>query len=257
MQVILDIVQSVVDIIFYFIPYERAHDLEKNELKIVCHRGWHDNQQIMENTMESFARAKEHKMWGVEFDIRWTNDDVPVVCHDATTARVFEKDIQIAHISFQNLRSEVPEIPTLSEVVEEYGKKLHLFIELKEVNFSRADIYKRKLQESLKNLEAGKDFHFLALSMTPILKLDAFDLKHYLLVANTNYQSLSEQTIAHGVGGITGHYLLFTNDYIQRHKEQNQLVGTGFIRTPNVLSRELKRDVDFIFTNHPWNLKDY
>ena len=164
------------------------------------------------------------------------------------------KKFEISDTLFKDLRKEIPGIPTFDEVVDHFGKKLHLFIELKEADYSKSDIYNKNLLQSLGKLSPGENFHFLALSMEPILKLKVFDTKFYLLVAETNYRNLSEKALEYNLGGISGHYLLFTNSILKKHQSQNQKVGTGFCRTKNSLAREVHRGADFIFTNHPWNL---
>jgi glycerophosphoryl diester phosphodiesterase len=254
MRLILNLLQSVVDFIFYLIPYPNLSKEQLENLKIVAHRGWHDNEDIKENTMAGFKKAYKNGIWGIEFDIRWTNDGVPMVCHDADTSRVWDKDIEIDGISFKNLREELPEIPTLKEVVDEFIGKMHFFIELKNCDFKKIDEYKKTLKEILSPLKEIDDFHIFAQSMDLILKFDCFNKKTYILVSEVNAAGFSEQVISHDIGGLAGHYLLLTDSIIQKHKEKGQLVGTGYCRTMNCLSREVNREVDFVFTNHPWYL---
>ena len=60
--------------------------------KIISHRGEHDNVQVLENTLQAFARARESGVWGVECDIRWTADQVPVIHHDPGGSRLFGQE---------------------------------------------------------------------------------------------------------------------------------------------------------------------
>ena len=252
MQTFLEILQTVIDFIYFLIPYSSGEGKEKLE-QIVAHRGWH-SETLKENTLNSFSQALERGLWGIEFDVRWTQDHVPIICHDPNTSRVFGESVNIAETSLEDLKKWIPEIPTLEEVVKQFGKKIHLFIELKEVNFEHRDIYKEKLIKILDNLTPGEDYHFLSLSMEPILNLDIVERQYYLLVGELNFLYLSELAIKYQLGGITGHYALLTSELIKKHKMEGQKVGTGFIRTKNLLYREKMRDVDFVFTNHPQNL---
>lgn len=255
MNLFLNILQSVVDFIIYLIPYPKLTSKELREVKIVAHRGWHDNLNTFENTMQAFETALENNLWGIEFDIRWTNDHVPIILHDKDTNRIWDKDILIEGISFKNLRAELPQIPTLEEVVERFGKKIHFFIELKPANFDHIEIYNKSLKKILAGLNEKEDFHFLAQSIGLVLKFNAFSNDSYLLVSDINTKELSEQALSYRIGGLAGHYLLITDKVIQKHKNENQLIGTGYVRSKSSLSREFNREADFVFTNHPWFLK--
>jgi glycerophosphoryl diester phosphodiesterase len=253
MSVLLEILQSVVDLFFYLWPYPKLDQEKIKSLNIVAHRGWH-NEDIRENSMESFDYALKNGVWGVEFDIRWTIDNIPVVAHDADGVRLWDNPLKIAETTFLELRKQIPDIASFEEVVSHFGQKLHFFIELKEVSFENKDIYKKKLTEILTPLKVGEDFHFLALSLATVLALNMFDLKYYFLVAETNTKQMSDEALLHNLGGISGHFLLCSQSYIKQHHLKGQKVGTGFVRTQNCLSREFHRGADYYFTNHPWNL---
>jgi len=64
--------------------------------KVIAHRG--ASAQAPENTLAAFARARELGCTWVEFDVRVTRDDVPVVIHDATLARTTDSDRAVDEI---------------------------------------------------------------------------------------------------------------------------------------------------------------
>ncbi|MEC8819679.1 MAG: glycerophosphodiester phosphodiesterase family protein, partial [Pseudomonadota bacterium] len=78
--------------------------------KIVSHRGEHDNREVMENTLRAYDIARTNGVWGIEVDIRWTADLVPVVCHDPDGGRVFGNPIIVGEKSFAELREAIPDI---------------------------------------------------------------------------------------------------------------------------------------------------
>ena len=63
--------------------------------------------------------------------MRWTSDLQPVVIHDTNTGRVFGIDLVVAETNLQELQRQTPDIPTLAAVVERFGGKTHLMVELK------------------------------------------------------------------------------------------------------------------------------
>ena len=72
----------------------------------------------------------------------------------------------------------------------------------------------------------------------------------FLPIAQLNVRQLSEISIQANYGGILGHYLLLTKEYLNKHKMQNQMVGTAYIKSRNSLFRELNRGVEWIFSNN-------
>lgn len=248
------VAQSLVDIWFMTIPRPRPSHQALLEARVISHRGEHDNLQVKENTMAAFARVVEAGAWGIEFDVRWTRDLVPVVIHDTDTRRVFGVGLVVAETSLTELRQRVPEIPTLSEVVERFGGVSHLMVELKRDELGAEASRSERLQEIFASLSPGTDYHFLA------LQFDLFDPVKFagadscLPVAELNTRYLSRVAQANNAGGVCGHYLLLSRHMIKRHHLVGQKVGTGFVESRFGFYRELNRGVDWIFTNQALKL---
>ena len=191
MDKIIDLLQRLVECFFYFVQYPNPTLKQLNNVKIVAHRGWHDNIDIIENTMPSFKKAFDNKIFGVELDIRWTKDLVPIVHHDSDLSRLWNSEQEICHLNFSDLRIQFPEIPSLSEVVGLYGKKIHFFIELKEEYYPNSNLQKNILKETLQAIEPGIDFHFLCLSSGPLEVFDIFSKEVCIMVAGTNINEVN------------------------------------------------------------------
>ena len=80
---------------------------ENSTIKIMSHRGWMDD--CPENTIIALKKAKENGFRIVEFDVRMTRDNIPVVLHDSTLNRTARKEdgstltdvIEINNITYQ------------------------------------------------------------------------------------------------------------------------------------------------------------
>lgn len=252
---LITLLQKFIDFIYLFIAYNQPDNKQLNKVKLVAHRGVHDNLAVKENTMKAFQLGLENKIDAIEFDIRWTKDLVPIVHHDLSLMRIFDSEQKINEITFKELRLQFPQVPSLSEVVQSFGKKVHFFVELKQEYFP--DIIKQKeiLRQVLESLNPVEDFHFMTLHEEVFKQFDNFPNPSYLLVAKFNLNVFSQTIIEQNWGGITGHYLLMKDQQIQKHHALNQIVGTGFPKNKNTLKREILRGVDYIFTNQPINLK--
>ncbi|MCJ7830085.1 MAG: glycerophosphodiester phosphodiesterase [Desulfobacterales bacterium] len=239
-----------VDAYFAAQPQPVPDPLRLQACKIVSHRGEHDNRTIFENTPAAFDRARDHGVWGIEFDLRWTRDLHPVVFHDPDGRRLFGSPLAIGDMTLAEVEATFPLIPTLEAVVARCGRSLHLMIELKTMPFQ--DIAKQRaiLQATLRALRPQQDYHFLALDPERFAPVDFVPSAALLPVAELNLRRLSRQAIRFRYGGITGHYLLMTAVRIRRHRRRGQRVGTGFVNSKNCLFRELNRGVEWVFTNN-------
>lgn len=176
-----------------------------------------------------------------------------VVNHDPTLNRLWNKDIAISDLSFSELRALEFRIPSLSEVVYQYGSSMHLFIELK-----TAIEEERILAQTLQNLTPCKDFHLLTLQESTFKKLRCFPRQSLLLVAvHNNVKKFCELSIREGYGGVLGNYLLLTNRVLKFLQDANRLFGVGFVDSKNSLYRELNRGVQWLFTNEAMKINQY
>lgn len=96
-----------------------------------------------ENTMAAFAAAVESGADGLELDIHLSRDGIPVVIHDETLQRTTDGHGPVAGMTWQQLQrldagswfaSEFTgeSIPCLEEVLNTFGGRLRLNLELKE-----------------------------------------------------------------------------------------------------------------------------
>lgn len=224
--------------------------------KIVSHRGEHDNQVVFENTIDAFHRVYQAGIWGIEFDIRWTQDLQPVVFHDPDLKRLFQSDRRISDLTRDEIRKRYPLIPDLAEVIQQYGKKLHLMVEIKKEPYPQPEYQNQVLQELFAPLIPRTDYHIMSLAPEMFPQLTFVDCSCFLPIAEANFIQLSRLAFEKQYGGITGHYLLLFNGLLNKHRRRHQKVGTGFPASRNALFRELNRGIDWIFTNHALPLQD-
>lgn len=252
--VLLNLLEKIVDGYFAIIPRDKPSMERVKSARLIAHRGAHNHAQgIIENTLTAFDLAKELKCWGIELDVRTTADKVLVVNHDATLKRLWKHNQTIADLSFKELRSQVPDVPTLKEVVAAYGKNMHLLIELK-APFRDEDI----LVETLQGLSAGEDYHLLTLDSAIFYSLTQFPNHALLLVAShNNVKQFCDISLNENYGGVLGHYFLIDNRIVNRFKAAEKIVGVGMINSRYSLYRELNRGVNWLFTNRADELNFY
>ena len=240
---------AVADFIMAVIPRPVPAPEALRDCRIISHRGEYDNNAVMENTLEAFHIARHHNVWGIECDIRWTADLVPVICHDSDGGRVFGEPVVIADVTFSELRKRLPLIPSLKELAAEFGGTTHLMLEIKDVPDSQPEQQGTLLAGALAGLQPGADYHFLALDPNLFEQAPFVPSRYCLPVAETNVGRLSKAALDRQLGGISGHFLLLGVSTKQKHQVAGPQVGTGFVASRNCLFRELNRGIRWIFSN--------
>jgi len=245
-----NLLQRLADILYAGIPRSRPSMSSLQNCKIVSHRGEHDNNSVMENTIAAFDRVVERGVWGIELDVRWTSDLKPVVIHDTDCKRVFGKSLVVNKVTLAELQNLVPEIPSLEQVIQRYAKKAHLMVELKQESFADFESQRECLEKLFASLIPAQDFHILSLSHHLFNLVDFLPESALLPVAELNIGDFSQKALQNNYAGISGQYLLVTKKLIQNHAQINQKAGTGFVCSRYCFYRELNRGVEWIFTNH-------
>lgn len=243
---LIELAEKIINGVFAAIPYSKPQKESVNNTFITAHRGAHNNMQgLFENTLESFRLAQNVGCWGLEFDIHASLDKVFMVNHDPDLKRLWGKDLVIRTSEYSEIRRQAPNVPTLSEVISEFGKKTHLFIELK-APFSDEEV----LFDNLKDLQPGVDYHLLSLEASIFKNFSKFPKQALILVAAlTNIKEFCEISINEQYGGVLGSYLLLTDKWIDKLKNAQQVYGVGFVDSKNSLYREMRRGINWIYTN--------
>jgi glycerophosphoryl diester phosphodiesterase len=100
---------------------------------VYAHRG--ASAEFPENTLAAFRRALELGVEGVELDVHLSADGVPMVIHDATVDRTTNGSGAVAEMTRAELQAldagNGERIPTLGEVLDLVGNRLHVDIEVK------------------------------------------------------------------------------------------------------------------------------
>ena len=217
--------------------------------KIVAHRGIYDNHRVYENTLVAFERFHEAGGWGIELDIHWTRDGVPVVSHDPDGQRLFGVSRRIADMNFKTLQRCLPMMPTLEDVIARFGGKQHLMVEVKSLPDTDPDYPRELLAHLFARLTPGRDFHLLSLAPDLLARLRFSPTRACLPIAQMNRRKINRAVRDNAWGGLAGHYTMIRHRTIAALHQKGLYVGTGYINSANCLFREIHRGVDFFFSD--------
>jgi glycerophosphoryl diester phosphodiesterase len=223
--------------------------------KIISHRGQYDNRRVFENSLAAFDAVMACQIWGIEFDLRWTKDHTPVVFHDSNTRRLFGRDASIHRMRLSDLSISFPAIPPLEKVIQRYGRRVHLMVEIKDIREPGPQIQNQILGRLFSQLRPVADFHLISLDPETFRAFDFLPPAAMLPIAQLTVGRFSRLAQQNNYGGLLGHYALLTQRVIEKHHGLGQRVGTGFVNSASCLFRELNRKVEWIFSDRAVQLQ--
>lgn len=246
----VDYLEQGVNAYFACMPRKKPRDPHLSHVQLIAHRGAHHPLHAIENTLPAFNLAYRLGCWGIELDIQLTKDKVFVVNHDPTLHRLWGIDAAISDLSVKELHEMAPLIPTLAEVIEKYGGKMHLFIEIKSPFNDEA-----RLSAVLACLKPGYDYHLLSLEAALFSSFVLFPSSSCLLVANVhNTAAFCRLSIQGQYAGVLGHYLFFNQSIIHALLRAEQKMGVGFVNSRYSLYREVNRGLYWLFSDNVYQI---
>ncbi len=225
-------------------------------LRVVSHRGERDG-DARENTCAAFDPLRGSGVFGLEFDVRWTRDLVPVVFHDRDFRRLYRRGERLAGLAWAQVQDRFPQVPALHDFVRRYAGEFHLFVELKHEDYPDPVAQDQRLAEALAPALATSRCHVMSLAPEMFGWLPSLPAARTLGVARLNAGAISAEALALRRGGFAGHYTALRARHIAAHHAAGQLVGTGFPSSRALLFREAARGVDLVFTDRALALEGW
>ena len=225
--------------------------------QIIAHRGYWNTLGSAQNSIAALKDAAKLGIYGSEFDVHITKDNVVVVNHDNDIQGVFIEDANYAQIKHMKLANGET-LPTLKQYLLA-GKKLkgiQLILEIKAHKTPEKE--DRCVAQSLKEVkETGMEnrVEYISFSMhacEQIVKLDP-KAKVYYLGGNVAPQEIK----AKGFAGIDYHGGVLKKNpaWVEESHKLGMKVNVWTIDNLNQLRECVKAGVDFITTNKPVEAK--
>ncbi len=243
---------------------------------IIGHRG--ASAVAPENTLAAFKQALRDKADGIEFDVRLSHDEVPVVIHDRDLRRTGLLNAKVSDLSSNELcklnvgkwfnlrypsrmRDEYGQetIPTLEDVFRLFDKtKPALYVEIKA---DKKDA--RRLAEEV--VRAVRAYNFVtnvvvesfALDLIAEVKRLASEIKTAALFERKlsspapSARALIEEAVACGADEISLHHTLVGKRIVAAAHERSLGVVIWTVDTPGWIKRAATLGIHALITNDP------
>ena len=240
-------------LILYLVFFLTVPVLAKDKTRVIAHRGYWKTEGSAQNSIRSLELADKIKVYGSEFDVHLTSDNVPVVFHDG---KIQGKQIQATpYAELKDLQLPNGEkLPTLEQYLDKAKtlKNIKLIFELKSHATPERDreaariavdmINSKKLQKRTEyiafSLEAAKELHRLS-PKTPV----------YYLNGDLSPKELK----ALGFAGLDYHYKVMQKhpQWYKEAKDLNLKINVWTVDDIGVMEEMIENGVDFITTDIP------
>ena len=213
---------------------------------IFGHRGAPGYPRTAENTIGSFAKALRSGATGLEFDVRRCADGQLVVIHDDTIDRTTNGRGQVAKLTYEQLRrfdaGFGEPIPLLSNVLQQFGGKCLLNIELKSWEIAE-DVKKLVLKGGLQDSVIVSSFDWDELrTLVPNVHIALLAAKLRNLIAAAGEM---------GAVAIHPRCDLVTRSLVDRAHNANLRIHVWTVNDPQDVNTFRNLGVDGIFTDFP------
>jgi len=232
---------------------------------IIGHRG--ASAVAPENTMAAFREAIAVGADGIEFDVRLTKDDVPVVIHDSTLRRTGGVNQRVTDLSWDELRKidvgswfkaglfageTVPSLAELFELFQTNDRSLYLEMKCDSPAEYRplAEACCRMIDEySFKERVVVECFQLPALE---VLKEIDPEIKTAALFDRVFMdQSIVTRAIEIGATAVALHHRLGRKGLVEKSKQAGLHVAVWTVDDPIWIDRARAIGIDALITNDP------
>ena len=213
---------------------------------IFGHRGAPGYPRRAENTIGSFNKALRAGATGLEFDVRRCGDGRLVIIHDDSIDRTTNGQGRVANLSYEELcRFDAGGgecIPLLSDVLDQFGTRCLLNIELKDPAIA-ADVKKLVLERRLERHVIVSCFDWDELkTLTPEVPIALLASKLAHLV---------EKAHDFGASAIHPRHDLVTRSFVEIAHQAKLGIHVWTVNDPADISRFRSFQVDGIFSDFP------
>lgn len=248
----------------------------------IAHRG--ASGHAPEHTMEAYQLGEEMNADYIEIDLQMTSDGTLVALHDPDLARISNEDRYVNQLTIDEVKQldvgswfnqqhpdladpafEGLTVPTLDEVITEFGEDANYYIETKQPEedpdmvAELIDVLKRyDLIDS--NIREG---HVIIQSFSQDSLLEVHELEPSLpIIQLISYQTQAEITdeeleeIKEYAEGIGVNYQLISEEYVTKVRDANLLIHPYTVNEKADMKRLIDWGVTGMFTNFPDRLDE-
>lgn len=212
-----------------------------------------------ENTVVSFEKALELGADAIEFDVALCRDGVPVIIHDDTLDRTTDSvglvldraSDEVRALDAGSWRGHPARVPTLEEVLEGFGGRTLLNLEIKESprRIELVDVCARMVDDS--GLVGSTVFSSFDLQALRVLRAVLPEARIGVLCVAANLDKAMSCAAEVGAENLHPPCMLVTAGLVERARAQGLKVWTWTVNEPSDITRLCNLEIEGIFSDYP------
>jgi glycerophosphoryl diester phosphodiesterase len=250
-----------------------------NSPLIIAHRG--ASALAPENTIIAFKKAIESGADGIEFDVRLTKDEIPIVFHDATLKRVSNKAVHISKLYLEDLqrvqkigewfnrrfptkaneeflKEKIPTLEELLNFLRDFQGKIYLEIKGTE---KQTLVLSEKIKKIVESSHLSQQIVFKSFRLNAIKRLKEILPKARTaalfapkIITLSRKTKIIQKATESSADEISIHYSLATEKFIRTAKASGFYVVIWTVDHPRWIQKALKTGIHALITNDPTKL---
>jgi glycerophosphoryl diester phosphodiesterase len=232
--------------------------LDANHLQIIAHRGFWGIDGSAENSIRSLQAAAELGLYGSEFDVHLTSDNIPVIYHDNIL-----RGINIQQVPYNSIKDIIlpngEKLPTLDDYLET-GKTLSimLILEIKAHATPARDIEAAQIVlDRVKHFGMEDKVEYITFSLDAgkeLIRLQPDSNVGYLNgdLAPIELKEYGFSILAYNIDIINSH-----PEYINESRDLGLKIFIWTVNDLPSMERLFNQGVNFIITDIPLRAKEY
>lgn len=225
----------------------------KRKTRIIAHRGYWTTEGSAQNSIRSLEKAAEVKVYGSEFDVHLTADNVPVVHHDKDMEGVLIQTTPYEALKDKKLPNGET-LPTLEQYLESAKKlkKTKLIFELKPHATPQRDCEAARIVvDQIKKWKLQKRTEYIAFSLAAAKELHRLAPKADVYYLNGDLSP--KELKALGFAGLDYQDKVMKKhpEWFDEAKALKLKVNVWTVDDPAQMKYFIEQGADFITTNHP------
>lgn len=246
----------------YLVTYVKLNlvdEIAQVNTRVIAHRGYHPG-NIPENSVASLKEAQKYDVYGSEFDVYVTLDDVVVLYHNADFSGTEHPDNaglkgkrvdSSTYDEIKNYKLANGELlPTLDDYLDQALKypDVKLILEIKTHNTAEKNMRAAKAcYEAVKNKNMQDQVEYIAFSYDvckELVRLDPDAMVQYL-----SGDKSPDQVYKDGIRGIDYSSGLLADNWIKSAHELGMTVNVWTVNSKSEMVNFMTKGVDFITTD--------
>jgi len=212
-----------------------------------------------ENTVVSFEKAIELGADAIEFDVALCRDGVPIIIHDDTLDRTTDSvglvadrgSDEVRALDAGSWRGHPARVPTLEEVLERFGSRTLLNLEIKDSlrRVELVDVCARMVEES--GLVENTMFSSFDLDALRVLRSVLPEARIGVLCMPMKLEAALRCAAEIGAENLHPARMLVTEGLVERARAQGLRIWTWTVNEPGDITRLCNLEIEGIFSDYP------